>query len=270
MRGRKQKLATPSEMVQFKAMILAAGRGERMRPLTDTLPKPLLRAGTKALIEYHLENLARAGFGDIVINHAHLGHMIEAALGNGKRYGVNIRYSHEPVALETAGGIARALPILGGEPGNSPTEKPFLTVNADVYCELDFSTLLPVMEHMEASPDKDLAHLVLVDNPGHHPAGDFALDSDRVALSGENKLTFSGIGVYQPKLFKNVMPGSMAQLAPLLREATAAGKVGGQYYRGAWVDVGTPERLRLLDLQLDSAGARSARGSGWSVAQSTD
>src|SRR5687768_10626064 len=151
MSGRKQKLATPFEMVQFRAMILAAGRGERMRPLTDALPKPLLPAGGKALIEYHLENLGRAGFSDIVINHAHLGHMIETTLGNGKRYGVNIRYSHEPVALETAGGIARALPILGGEPGNNPTEKPFLTVNADIYCEFDYSTLLPVMRHMEAN-----------------------------------------------------------------------------------------------------------------------
>lgn len=248
-------------MVQFKAMILAAGRGERMRPLTDALPKPLLRAGDKALIEYHLENLARAGFSDVVINHAHLGHLIEAALGNGKRYGVNIRYSHELVALETAGGIARALPILGGEPGNNLAKKPFLTVNADIYCEFDYSALLPVMGHMEACPARDLAHLVLVDNPGHHPGGDFALDSDRVALSGKNKLTFSGIGVYQPKLFRNVTPGSIAGLAPLLREATAVGKVGGQYYRGVWMDVGTPERLRLLDLQLNSAGAHKACGS---------
>ncbi|MDE2365825.1 MAG: NTP transferase domain-containing protein, partial [Betaproteobacteria bacterium] len=144
-------------------MILAAGRGERMRPLTDTVPKPLLRAGDKALIEYHLENLERAGFTDVVMNHAHLGHMIEAALGDGRRYGLSIRYSHEPVALETAGGIAQALPLLRGP--NHLGEQPFLTVNADIYCELEFSSLIPVLQNMRAHSDGDLAHLVLVDNP---------------------------------------------------------------------------------------------------------
>ena len=244
-------------------MILAAGRGERMRPLTDTLPKPLLRAGGKALIEYHLENLARAGFINVVINHAHLGQMIEAALGDGKRYGVSLHYSHEPVALETAGGIAKALPILEDKPGNThgmQKERPFLVINADIYCELDFTALLPVMRQMQSSPDTDLAHLVLVDNPAHHPEGDFSLDSDRVTLSGKNNLTFSGIGIYRPSFFKDVAPGSAARLAPLLREAITTGKVGGQCYRGVWVDVGTPERLRLIDLQLSSVAAHPARG----------
>jgi N-acetyl-alpha-D-muramate 1-phosphate uridylyltransferase len=237
-------------MASFKAMILAAGRGERMRPLTDAVPKPLLSAGGKSLIEYHLENLGQAGFDEIVINHAHLGQMIEAALGNGERYGVNIRYSHEPAALETAGGIANALPILKNEAKNNYGERPFLTINADIYCEIDFSTLLPIMSHMQTRPDEDLAHLVLVDNPAHHADGDFALHSGRVAFSGKNNLTFSGIGIYQPKFFKDVVSGSVAKLAPLLRQAITANKIGGEHYRGLWVDVGTPERLRLLDAQL--------------------
>ncbi|SFO26523.1 N-acetylmuramate alpha-1-phosphate uridylyltransferase MurU [Nitrosospira briensis] len=246
-------------------MILAAGRGERMRPLTDTLPKPLLRAGGKALIEYHLENLARAGFINVVINHAHLGQMIEAALGDGKRYGASLHYSNEPVALETAGGIAKALPILVDKPGNTQgmqEECPFLVINADIYCELDFTALLPVMRQMQSRPDTDLAHLVLVDNPAHHLEGDFSLDSGRVTLSGKNNLTFSGIGIYRPSFFKDVVPGSAAKLAPLLCQAIATGKVGGQCYRGVWVDVGTPERLHLIDLQLSSAAAHPAHGMG--------
>ena len=236
-------------------MILAAGRGERMRPLTDMLPKPLLRAGGKALIEYHLENLARAGFAEIIINHAHLGHLIEAALGNGERYGVNIRYSHEPVALETAGGITQALPIITGQPAGGTGGRPFLVINADIYCEMDFSTLVPKLEQMNASPDGDLAHLVLVDNPAHHPGGDFALDRGRIVLSGENMLTFSGIGIYRPKLFEGIVAGSVAKLAPLLGQAIALGKAGGQHYRGTWADIGTPERLRQIDLELSTAGA---------------
>ena len=231
-------------------MILAAGRGERMRPLTDRVPKPLLCAGGKSLIEYHLENLGQAGFDQIVINHAHLGQMIEAALGNGERYGVQIRYSHESAALETAGGIANALPILKNGAKNNYGERPFLTVNADIYCEIDFSTLLPVMRRMQTRPDEDLAHLVLVDNPVHHPNGDFALHSGRVALSGKNSLTFSGIGIYQPKFFKDIVAGSVAKLAPLLLQAIAANKISGEHYQGVWVDVGTPERLHLLDAQL--------------------
>ncbi len=247
-----QQLAILSKDAPFKAMILAAGRGERMRPLTDTLPKPLLQAGDNSLIEYHLENLACAGFVEVVINHSHLGQMIEAALGGGERYGVSIRYSHEPTALETAGGIAQALPLLRDGSANGVDEQPFLVINADIYCEFDFAKLLPVLRRMQANPEKALAHLVLVDNPAHHAAGDFVLDSGSVALTGKDKLTFSGIGVYQPQLFREVVPGAAAKLAPLLYQSIALGKISGEYYPGLWMDVGTPERLRLLDARLKS------------------
>ncbi len=239
-------------------MVLAAGRGERMRPLTDTVPKPLLCVGGKALIEYHLENLGRAGYRHVVINHAHLGHMIEAALGNGERHGLSIRYSHEPVALETAGGIAQALPLLKQDPGNDSENRPILTVNADIYCEIDLSTLLPVLARMKAHPVGELAHLVLVDNPPHHSEGDFALDSGRVVPAGGNNLTFSGIGIYRPELFEDIPRGTAARLAPLLRQAMAAGKVTGQHYRGVWVDVGTPERLHQINLRLSGSGTGGA------------
>ena len=247
-----QPLATLSKDVSFRAMILAAGRGVRMRPLTDTVPKPLLQAGGKALIEYHLANLAHAGFVEVVINHSHLGQMIEAALGDGKRYGVSIRYSHEPTALETAGGIAQALPLLRNGPANGLEELPFLVINADIYCEFDFARLLPVLRQMQANPDETLAHLVLVDNPAHHAAGDFALNCGNVALTGKDMFTFSGIGVYQPQLFREVVPGAAAKLAPMLYQAIALGKISGEYYSGLWMDVGTPERLRLLDARLTS------------------
>jgi MurNAc alpha-1-phosphate uridylyltransferase len=227
-------------------MILAAGRGERMRPLTDSLPKPLLKAGEHALIEYQLKNLARAGFVDIVINHAYLGEMIENALGNGERYGVNIQYSPEKVVLETAGGIANALPFLTGQSDNLP----FLVVNADIYCDMDYASLLPVMRALQSNSNQRLAHLVLIDNPPHHAEGDFALQGDQVMLTGGNKLTFSGIGIYQPWLFNEIKPGVPVKLAPLLRQAMQAGKVSGEYFSGQWVDVGTPERLELLDKQL--------------------
>lgn len=219
-----------------------------MRPLTDTLPKPLLRVGGKALIEYHLGNLAQAGFRDIVINHAHLGQMIEAALGNGERFGVRIHYSPEPAALETAGGIAQALPVLRA--GSGRGRQPFLTVNADIYCSMDFSALLPVLRRMRDHSDSALAHLVLVDNPAHHPVGDFALESGRVTVTGKEMFTFSGIGIYQPELFQDVVPGTVARLAPLLKEAMTRERVSGQHFSGSWVDVGTPERLRRLDIDL--------------------
>ena len=251
--NRMQQLATLSKGVPFKAMNLAAGRGERMRPLTDTLPKPLLQAGGKPLIEYHLENLARAGFAEVVINYSHLGQMIAAALGSGERYGVSIRYSHEPTALETGGGIAQALPLLRNELEKSGSDgQPFLTINADIYCKFDFAKLLPVLRRMQANPDEILAYLVLVDNPAYHADGDFAFDSGSVALTGKDKLTFSGIGVYQPGFFRDVVPGAAAKLAPLLRQAIALGKISGEHYPGVWVDVGTPERLRLLDDRLKS------------------
>lgn len=220
----------------MRAMILAAGRGERMRPLTDHTPKPLLPVGGKPLIVWHIERLAQAGFRELVINHAHLGAQIEAALGDGSRYGVTIDYSAEGEALETAGGIARALPLLG--------DQPFLVVNGDVYCDYDFARL-------RAQPmDGVVAHLVLVDNPPQHANGDFYLDGERLVEQGAARLTFSGIGVYQPELFDTVVPGSKAKLAPLLFAAIAQQRATAEHYRGAWVDVGTPERLQALDRTL--------------------
>lgn len=228
-------------------MILAAGRGERMRPLTDTLPKPLLRAGGKALIEYHLIALAQAGFADVVINHAWLGMMIEDTLGDGSRYGIRIHYSRELSGLETAGGIVNARPLLAG----AAEEPPFLVVNGDIYCDYDFSRLLPLLAQMQARPDTVLAHLVLVDNPVHHAGGDFSLDAGRVLPGSHSSLTFSGIGLYQPTLFDGITPGTSARLAPLLHQAIADRRVSGEHYRGTWLDVGTPERLYFLDEQLN-------------------
>jgi MurNAc alpha-1-phosphate uridylyltransferase len=223
----------------MKVMLLAAGRGERMRPLTDATPKALLKAGGQTLAERLIGRLARAGFHDIVINHAHLGHMIEAALGDGARLGVRIRYSPEASALETAGGIAHALPLLG--------DAPFAAINADLHTEYPFAGL------RDALPGGDLAHLVLVDNPTHHPLGDFALADSRVRNAGKRMLTFSGIGVYSPALFADVARGAKAQLAPLLRRAADAGRVSGEHFGGRWVDVGTPERLAALDAELGRA-----------------
>ncbi|MGP1678085.1 MAG: N-acetylmuramate alpha-1-phosphate uridylyltransferase MurU [Burkholderiales bacterium] len=220
----------------MKAMILAAGRGVRMRPLTDARPKSLLAAGGKPLIVWQLEKLARAGFADAVINHAHLGHMIEAELGDGSRFGLAIRYSAEPEALETAGGIALALPLLG--------TAPFLVINADIYSDYDFAALAGL------ELQDRLAHLVLVDNPPQHPRGDFALEAGAVHETGEHLLTFSGIGVYAPRLFGGIPPGAKVPLAPLLRKAMAAGRVSGEHYRGRWHDIGTAERLQALDAQL--------------------
>ena len=218
-------------------MILAAGRGERMRPLTDVTPKPLLEAGGKPLIAWHIERLARAGFTELVVNHAHLGEKIEAVLGNGSRFGVSIRYSHEIEALETAGGIANAMPLLGPEP--------FLVVNGDIFCDYDFTALPRELGELSA-------WLVLVDNPDHHPDGDFALRNGKVLNGGEHKLTFSGIGIYRPELFAAIARGTKASLAPLLREQMTAGRVGGEHHCGLWLDVGTPQRLRELDQMLQN------------------
>lgn len=235
---------------QFKVMILAAGRGERMRPLTDNLPKPLLCVGNKSLIEYHIENLACAGFVDIVINHAYLGRMIEAALGDGSSYGVNISYSPESAALETAGGIVKALPLLKYRNGSEYDDKPFLIVNADIYCEFNFSTLIPTLRRIEMSADT--AHLVMVSNQENHPDGDFFLHSDsgRIASTGKEKLTFSGIGIYKPSFFYGIVPGTVSKLAPKLHREIEAGKVSGEHYQGVWIDVGTPERLHKLNVHL--------------------
>ncbi len=216
-------------------MILAAGRGERMRPLTDTTPKPLLAVDGRPLIEWHLQALSEAGFRDVVINHAWLGAQIEQRLGNGERFGLRIRYSPEPAgALETAGGIVNALPLLG--------DGPFAVINGDIWTDYPLAQL-------PRSLGEDLAHLVLVDNPPHHPQGDFALQGGRVVADAEPRLTFSGIGVYAPQLFAGLEPG-VRPLAPLLRAAMAERRVGGEHYRGRWFDIGTPERLAELDRQL--------------------
>ena len=225
----------------MKAMLLAAGRGMRMRPLTDHTPKPLLQAGGKSLIAWHIENLARAGINEIVINHAHLGQQSENTLGDGGKFHVRITYSPENPALETAGGIAQALPLLG--------DAPFAVINSDIYCDYDF-TQLPVRA-IALAEHGDAAHLVLVHNPAHHPDGDFNLQNGRVSDHAP-KLTFSGIGVYQPDLFVNIPRGNSAQLAPLLRAQMAQNRVSGELYNGQWVDVGTPQRLEELDHNLRS------------------
>lgn len=218
----------------MKAMILAAGRGERMRPLTDTTPKPLLMAGGQPLIVWHLRKLRAAGFRELVINLSHLGEQIEQALGDGSAYGVSIDYSWEPPgALETGGGIFQALPLLG--------DGPFAVVNGDVWTGLEYRRL--------RSEPRALAHLVLIDNPPHNPAGDFALTGDRVRSQGEPCFTFSGMGVYRPELFADREPGRFP-LAPLLREAMGRGEVTGELFNGDWRDIGTPQRLDELNRDL--------------------
>jgi len=233
----------------MKVMILAAGRGERMRPLTDTVPKPLLPVGGKPLIVWHLERIAAAGLREVVINHAHLGAQIETALGDGTRWGLSIRYSPEPAgALETAGGIANALPLLG-------REHPFLVINGDIHCDWEVARA----PHVLAAGD--LAHLVLVSNPPQHPDGDFSLDAGRVgadpaAAAHGRSCTFSGIGVYRPEIFAGIEQGRPAKLAPLLRAAMAQDRVSGEFHGGRWTDVGTPDRLAELDALL-AAESRS-------------
>lgn len=230
-------------------MIFAAGRGERMRPLTDHCPKPLLKVRGRPLIVWHILNLVRAGIDEIVINHAHLGHMIEDALGNGEQFGARIVYSPEGTALETAGGIARARHLLG--------DAPFLALAADIYCpHFDFSEVRTVLEDNDVwgnphpADKRDVAWLYLVKNPAHNPKGDFALNSFSIANEGEPRYTFSGIGVYRPAMFDAIADGESAKLAPLLREYAARGQVGGELYRGDWTDVGTPERLDQLNAPL--------------------
>ena len=233
----------------MRAIILAAGRGERMRPLTDHTPKPLLVAGGKPLIVWHLEALRAASITEVVINTAWLGHKLEAALGDGRRYGVNIHWSHEPDGqpLETAGGIVQALPLLGHDP--------FMLVNGDIWLR---KHLTPLRTALTAGRQ---AHLVLVDNPPHHPQGDFllacgpdaAVAGERHALSSRDvagqRLTYAGLAVYCPTLFQGLARG-VRPLAPLLHEAIADGMVSGEYFPGPWVDVGTPERLRSLDAAI--------------------
>ncbi|MBD1585074.1 N-acetylmuramate alpha-1-phosphate uridylyltransferase MurU [Pseudomonas typographi] len=219
----------------MKAMILAAGKGERLRPLTLHTPKPLVRAGGVPLIEYHIRALAGAGFTELVINHAWLGQQLETYLGNGARFGVRIAWSPESEPLETGGGIQHALPLLGAQP--------FVVVNGDIWCEFDFARL--------RAPAPGLAHLVLVDNPAHHPQGDFALVDGQVSdpLAPAPRLTYSGIAVLHPRLFEGCAPGAF-KLAPLLRRAMAHGQVSGERFAGRWVDVGTHERLAEVETVL--------------------
>lgn len=228
----------------MKVMILAAGKGERMLPLTRDTPKPLLQAGGKALIQHLLEKLAAAGFTDLVINHAWLGEQLEKALGDGSAFGVSIRYSAEHEALETAGGIIKALPLLG--------DKPFVVVNGDIWTDYSFSGL------KRFSAMEQLAHLVMVSNPPQHPEGDYVLDGNRLSLKDKitvrvsdacMALTYSGIAVLHPELFSN-LPIQKLPLSPLFESAIKQGRVSAEFYRGEWFDIGTVERLDSLNKNL--------------------
>jgi MurNAc alpha-1-phosphate uridylyltransferase len=214
----------------MKAMILAAGRGERLRPITDSIPKPLVQVKGKSLIQHHVEALVSAGFTELVVNHAWFGEKIEAALGDGSQFGASIQYSAEATALETGGGIHKALPLLGDDP--------FLVVNGDVFTDYPFTQL-------KSQPSK-LVHLVLVRNPPQHPKGDFALQGDRLVRNGDEMHTFSGIGVYSPLFFKDCQPGKFS-IAPMLYTAIEQAQITGEVYDGIWEDVGTVERLNKLN-----------------------
>lgn len=228
----------------MRAMILAAGRGERMRPLTDTQPKPLLPIAGKPLIVWHIEKLVACGITDIIINHAWLGHLIERQLGDGSQWGAQLRYSAEGNgALETAGGIAQALPLLG--------DAPFLVMNGDIWCNYDLSHLSKQFTLLNDSAA--LAWLLLVPNPAHHPQGDFCLHAHHVTLPSHStcdpttSYTFSGIGLYKPALFDGIQGGERAALGPLLRQQALAQRLIGDLHEGTWVDVGTPERLHYVE-----------------------
>lgn len=223
----------------MKAMILAAGLGKRMRPLTDHVPKPLLLVAGKPLIEYHIERLAAAGIRELVINHAYLGEQIERSLGNGSRWNIAIEYSREPEPLETGGGIFKALPLLG--------DSPFLVVNSDVWTDYPLEKMLL----RQGAGAVGLAHLVMVDNPEHNPEGDFVLSSNyQLATEGDGRaLTFSGLSLLHPELFEGCALGKFPLLG-LLEDAMAQGQVSGEWYKGVWVDVGTPQRLMSLDNKI--------------------
>lgn len=243
----------------MKAMILAAGRGERMRPLTDTCPKPLLKVRGRPLIVWQILSLVRAGMTEIVINHAHLGQMIEDTLGNGSQFGAQLQYSAEGTALETAGGIVRALHLLG--------DAPFVTISGDIYCpHFDYEQVKDVLveKDMLGNPlppeQRDIAWLYLVKNPEHHLQGDFALNSFTIAneaSAGSPLHTFGNIGVYRPEMFAGIEPGSRAKLAPILRDHAARGRIGGEIYEGQWINVGTPAQLEELNAPLTAASNRS-------------
>jgi MurNAc alpha-1-phosphate uridylyltransferase len=223
------------------ALILAAGRGERMRPLTDALPKPLLHAGGRPLIEWQVERLVAGGFRDLVVNHSHLGDLIEAALGDGARFGAQIRYSHEPRALETAGGVVQALPLLGGEP--------FAVVSADIHTDFDYGSLVPRLHSIARDPARHAAHFVLVDNPPFHPTGDMALAGGLVAREGP-RLTYANISVFHPEPFRELPVGTAVKLFPWAYALVEAGRVTGERHAGSWDNIGTPDQLAALDRRL--------------------
>ena len=236
----------------MKAMLLAAGRGQRMMPLTENCPKPLLKVRGRPLIVWHILNLVKAGITDIVINHAYLGNMLEAALGDGAQFGAKIHYSPETKALETAGGIAQALHLLG--------DAPFVAIAADIYCpHFNFADCINTLEDndMLGNPHpkdkRDVAWLYMVKNPPHHPNGDFAVNLMGLSNTGEARHTFSGIGVYRPELFEGIQAGQSAKLVDLLRPLADLGQLGGEVMQCAWTDVGTPERLAELNAPLASA-----------------
>lgn len=232
-------------------MIFAAGRGERMRPLTDTRPKPLLEVGGKPLIVWQIERLALAGFATIVVNHAWLGEQIEQTLGDGSRYGVRLVYSAERAALETAGGIAQALPLI--EASGAPNV--FAAVSGDVFCEFDYARLREPADRLSASAHPGM-HLVMVPNPRFHPRGDFALDAaGKLSLDGEERYTFGNIGLYDTRMFKGLAPGERRALTPYYRETIVCGRASGELYEGRWENVGTPEQLRELDAALRDAAS---------------
>ena len=220
----------------MRAMILAAGRGQRLAPLTDDIPKPLVPVASKPLIEYHIESLAAAGFRELVINQGHLGEKLPEALGDGSRWGVRIRWSPEsPEPLETGGGIFNALPLLG--------ESPFLSVNGDIWTDYPFGRLRAVK--------CDYAHLVMVPNPGHNPGGDYSLSAGRIREDGPDKLTFSGIAVYHPRLFEGCKPGKFS-IVPIHLRTMQEQLVTGEAYDGDWSDIGTPERLQAIETRLQT------------------
>jgi len=223
------------------ALILAAGRGERLRPLTDEVPKPLLKAGGRTLIEMQVERLARAGFTELVVNHAHLGAMIETALGDGKRFGARIRYSAESPALETAGGIVKAMQLLPREP--------FVVVSSDIHTGFDFVSLIPRIARIAADPVTNIAHLVLVDNPPWHAGGDMGLMGGFVTRDGP-RLTYGNIGVFHPHMFDGIVPGTWMKLFPWAYRFVDEGRVSGERFAGDWDNVGTPAQLAALDERL--------------------
>jgi MurNAc alpha-1-phosphate uridylyltransferase len=228
-------------MPMRRALLLAAGRGARLRPLTDAVPKPLLAAGGKPLIAWQVERLVAGGFRDLVVNHSHLGSIVEAALGDGSAFGARIRYSPEAPALETAGGIVRALPLLGADP--------FVAVSADIHTDFDYATLAAPMEAIASDPARRAAHFVLVDNPPWHAAGDMGL-ADGMVTRAPPHLTYANIAIFHPLLFREIAPGTWLKLFPWAYRFVEEGRVTGEHYRGAWHNIGTAEHLAALDRLL--------------------